>query len=385
MRKRPSAFKIFWYRLRGKNPFAPPKPKTQYKSLRWKDIARNYKAYRKEKRLYNAKMRMLKMKGKERRKEERRNNSDNPLYQILFSNEIRKKVAVNQDGVVVYQPSIRNSIIHILNSLSSFLVAYLLIYLLYQLVVLITASFYDIDSILFYYKLDFNDHSSLWDALNIIFITLSGPANSLFLGFFFYNFLFFKAKSYPRLQLFFLWSGLLAFAHFFSAFIAGIISMKGLGYVPMWLFWNDFTKFFFAILSLVVLVLIGYFSASRFLMTTNNGHRIHKNNRALFYLHQVIIPYLLGFLIIYLVKIPNNQAYDTLILAFSVFMFGSVFFHINVQIPPFLFQRKKVSMLNWVLILLAALMLYSWRVYLEEGLHFIIKLTVSITRAGGEM
>lgn len=330
-------------------------------------------------------MRMLKMKGKERRKEERRNNSDNPLYQILFSNEIRKKVAVNQDGVVVYQPSIRNSIIHILNSLSSFLVAYLLIYLLYQLVVLITASFYDIDSILFYYKLDFNDHSSLWDALNIIFITLSGPANSLFLGFFFYNFLFFKAKSYPRLQLFFLWSGLLAFAHFFSAFIAGIISMKGLGYVPMWLFWNDFTKFFFAILSLVVLVLIGYFSASRFLMTTNNGHRIHKNNRALFYLHQVIIPYLLGFLIIYLVKIPNNQAYDTLILAFSVFMFGSVFFHINVQIPPFLFQRKKVSMLNWVLILLAALMLYSWRVYLEEGLHFIIKLTVSITRAGGEM
>jgi len=369
----------------GRNPYAPPKPKTHKKPLRWKDVVRNYQAYRKEKRLYNARMRMLKMKQKQHRREERRNNTDNPLYQILFSNEIRKKVAVNQDGVVVYQPSFRNSIIHILNSLASFLTAYLLIYMLYQLVVLITASFYGIDSILFYYKLDFNDHSSLWDILNIIIITLSGPANSLFLGFFFYNYLFFKAKSYPRLQLFFLWSGLLAFAHFFSAFISGVITMKGFGYVPLWLFWNDFTKFFFAFIALVSMVLIGYYSASRFLTTTNNIHRIHKNNRALFYLHQVIIPYLLGFLIIFLVKIPNNQAYDTLILVFSVFMFGSVFFHINALVPLFVTQRNGIAMLNWALILLAALMVYSWRVFLEDGLHFVIKLIVSITRAGGEM
>lgn len=385
MRKRPSALKVFWYRLLGRNPYAPPRPKTQRKSLSLNDMVRNYQEYRKEKRIYNAKRRMLKMKEKERRQKERRNNTENPLYQVLFSNEIRKKVAVNKEGVVVYQPSIRNSVIHIINSLASFLVAYLLIYMLYQLVVLITASFYGIDSILFYYKLDFNDHSSLWEILNIIIITLSGPANSLFLGFFFYNYLFFKAKSYPRLQLFFLWSGLLAFAHFFAAFIAGVVSMKGFGYVPIWLFWNDFTKFFFAIVALVVLVLIGYYSASRFLATTNNIHRIHKNNRALFYLHQAIIPFILGFLSIYLIKIPNNQAYDTLILAFSAFMFGSVFFHINAHTPPPAMQRNAISNINWPLLLLALLVTYSWRVYLEEGLHFVIKLTISITRAGGEM
>lgn len=385
MRKRPSAFKIFWYRLIGRNPYAPPKPRSPEKSFRWADISRNYKSYRKDKRIYKAKLRILKLKEKERRKEERKSNTDNPFYQILFSNEIKKKVAVNKDGVVVYQPSIRNSIIHILNSLASFLVAYLVVYMLYQLVVLITAAFYDIDSILFYYKLDFNDHSSLWDILNIIIITLSGPANSLFLGFFFYNYLFFKAKSYPRLQLFFLWSGLLAFAHFFAAFISGVITMKGFGYVPIWLFWNDFTKFFFAIIAMASLVLIGYFSASRFLITTNNIHRIHKNNKALFYLHQAVIPFLLGFLILILVKMPNNQNYDTLILAFSSFIFGSVFFHMKAEMPPFIYQRNKIAHLNWVLVLLAMVMLYSWRVYLEEGLHFVIKLTVSITRAGSEM
>lgn len=385
MRKRPSVFKKFWCLLTGRNPYAPPKSKSQRKPLRWKDIVNNYKVYRKEKRIYNAKVRILRMKEKQRRREDRRNNTDNPIYQILFSNEIRKKVAVNQDGVVVYQPSIRNSIIHILNSLASFLVAYLIVYMLYQLVVLITASFYEIDSILFYYKLDFNDHSKQWGILNIIITTLSGPANSLFLGFFFYNYLFFKARSYPRLQLFFLWCGLLAFAHFFSAFISGVITMKGFGYVPLWFFWNDFTKFLFAIIALVALALIGYHSASRFLTTTNNIHRIHKKTRALFYLHQTIIPYLLGFLTIVLVKIPNNQIYDTLILAFSVFMFGGVFFHISAYVPPFVYQRNKMSMLNWVLILLAGLSLFTWRVYLEEGLHFVIKFTMSITRAGGEM
>jgi len=282
----------------------------------------------------------------------------------------------------LYTPSIANSIIHILNSLVSFLVAYLIIYILYQLVVLITASFYDIDSVLYYYKLDFNNHSNLWDRLNIIIITLSGPANSLFLGFFFYNYLFFKAKSFPRLQLFYLWAGLLAFAHFFAAFIAGVITNKGFGYVPLWLFWNDFTKFFFTFVALVSLVLIGYYSASRFQSTANNMFRIQKQNRALFYLHQVFIPFLIGFGIIYILKIPNNVAYDTIILAFSTAMFGAVFFHIKAKPHPFSKPQNSQASLNWILILLAVVSLYFFRVYLAEGLHFIIKFSMSITPAG---
>ena len=385
-KSRPSVFRIFWYRLTGRNPYAPQRPSaSESKSLKWSDIVKNYNAYRQEKRKYKAHQRILKLKERQRRKEERRNETENPFYQLLFSHEITRKVMVNEDGVVVYRPSVRNSILHVFNSLASFLVAYLLVYLSYQLVVLITASFHGIDSILYYYKLDFNDHSQLWDVFNIIVITLSGPANSLIMGFLFYNYLFFKAKSYPNLQLFFLWTGLLFFAHFFAAFIAGVVTNKGFGYVPIWLFWNDFTKFFFAIVALASLVLIGYFGASRFLATTNTNLRIQKNQRALFYLHQVVLPYLLGFLIIFLVKIPNNYAYDTGILAFSAFMFGAVFFHVNAFLPPYMRNRNKVNSLNWVLILLAIVSLYSYRVYLEEGLHFVIKLTISITRAGSDM
>ncbi|NOR86070.1 MAG: hypothetical protein GQ527_00530 [Bacteroidales bacterium] len=382
-KRRPSAIKRFWFRLGGRNPYMPTQAKkTSTSSLSWNDIVKNYKAYRLDKRKYLAQKKLLKIQEKARRQKERRNNQDNPFFQLLFSHEHSRKVAVDQDGNIVYSPSIWNSVIHIINSLASFIVAYLLVYLFYQLVVLITASFYDIDAVLYYYKLVFNDHSQLWDRLNIIFITLSGPVNSLIFGFIFYNYLFRKAKDYPRLQLFFLWVGLLSFAHFFAAFIAGIATNKGFGYVQLWLFWNEFTKFFFAFIALLTLVILGYTSASRFQVTSNISLRIQKQNRALFYLHQVFLPYIIGFIIIYLVKIPNNYPYDTSILAFSTIMFGAVFFNVKAKGRLVGGQQNNLGNLNWVLVLLAIVSLYSFRVYLEEGLHFVIRLYVSITPAG---
>jgi len=351
--------------------------------LTFSDIVKNYKSYRRDKRVYNARRAFFKQKEKERRKKARASDTDNPFYQILFSNVWKRKALVNKDGEIMYTPSIANAIIHIINSLASLLVAYLFIYLSYQMAVLITASFYDIDAILYYYELQFNNHSELWDSLNIIVITLSGPIFSLFLGFLFYNYLFFKAKSYPRLQLFYLWTGLLAFAHFFAAFIAGVITTKGFGYVPLWLFWSDFAKLFFVFIALISLVLLGYYSASRFLATSNNIYRVQRSNRAMFYLHQVFIPFLLGFAAITILKMPNNISYETLILTFSTFLFGAVFFHINAERLPFSRPHNKAASFNWQLIIMAGLFMYAFRHYLEEGLHFVIKFSLSITPVGG--
>lgn len=361
-------------------------PKTKSSgSLTLEDMRKNYKSYRKDKRKYQAHQQFLKNQKKENRKKERRESSTNPIYQVLFSNEWKKRVMVDKDGVVLYEPSIANSFIHILNSLASFLVAYVLVYLCYQLTVLITASFYGIDSILYYYKLDFNDHSNLWDAFNIIIITLSGPINSLIMGFVFYNYLFFKVKAYPRLQLFFLWIGLLFFAHFFAAFIAGIITHKGFGYVPLWLFWSEFAKIFGAIIALASLLLIGHLSAGRFLATSNNMFRIQKQNRAIFYLVQALLPFVIGVIFVLGLKWPNNYTYDTLILVFSVFIVGAAFFNTNTNLPYFVQNRNRKANLNWMLFLIGALVLYSYRFYLAEGLHFLIKMSISITPAGSEL
>lgn len=339
---------------------------------------RNYLAYRAEMRIYKAQQKYRKAQLKKLLREERKNELDNPFFQLFFMKERSKKVYQDKEGNVLYIPSYLNSFIHVFNSTISFLVAYLAVYMFYQFAVLLIASFHEIYGVLHYYKLVFNDHSTNWTVLNIIGVTLSGPLISLFIGLYFYNHLFFKAKSYHTVRLFFYWVGIWGLAYFFAAFISGVITNKGFGYVPLWLFWNDFTKFFFALLALVSLVLIGYFSASRLQATSNNSFRILKENKALFFLQQSLLPYFIGSILIIAIKWPNNPAYDTLVLVFGVILSTAAFFNLNAPNYPF-FKTNKRAFLNFPLFLLAIILLYSWRVYLEDGLYVVIQLMIKIT------
>lgn len=354
------------------------KPKTKRKRLSINDMLKNYHLYRADMRKYRAQKKYLKAIQKEQLREERKNELDNPFFQLLFSRERSRKVITDSEGNLLYQPSVLNSVLHILNSTFSFLVAYVIIYMLYQFAVMLAASFEEIYGVLYYYKLDFNDHSSNWTVLNIIAVTFAGPLVSLIAGLYVYNSLFFKAKSFHHLRLFYYWLGILGLAFFFAAFISGVITNKGFGFVPLWLFWNDFTKFFFALIALVSLILIGYYSASRLQATSNNSFRIQKENRALFFAHQSLIPYLLGTTIILLVKMPNNFAYDTLILIFGFVLSLSVMFNLKAPILP-MFKSNFRAILNFPLLLLALVIVYSWRVYLADGLYVVIQFLIKIT------
>ncbi len=348
------------------------------KQVTFRDLVHNYRLYRSDLHKYKAQKKYQKALLKKQLHEERRNDTDNPFFQLLFSRERSKKVVMDSEGKILYRPSNLNSLLHILNSTFSFLVAYILISMLYQFAVMLTASFQEIYGTLYYYKLDFNTHSNNWTVLNIIAVTFSGPLISLITGLYFYNYLFFKARNYHSLRLFAYWVGLLGMAFFFAAFISGIITNKGFGFVPLWLFWNDFTKFFFALIALVSLVLIGYFSASRLQATSNNSFRIQKENRALFFLHQSLLPYILGSATILIIKIPNNFAYETLVLVFGILLSGSVLFNLKAPNYPF-FKSNQRALLNFPLMLFALIILYSWRVYLADGLYVVIQFLIKIT------
>ncbi len=342
------------------------------------DILVNYRIYRADMRKYKAQKRYLKAIQRKQEREERKQSFDNPFFQLFYAKERSKKIVVDAEGNVLYRPTYLNSVLHILNSTLSFLVAYLVIYMFYQFAVMLVASFQEIYGVLYYYQLDFNDHSSNWTVLNIIAITLSGPLISLVIGLTFYNHYFFKAKNYYSLRLFFYWLGILGFTYFFAAFISGVITNKGFGFVPLWLFWNDFTKFFFALIALVSMIVIGYFSSSRLQATSNNSFRIQKESKALFFVHQSVIPYVLGSAIILLIKIPNNQIYDTLTLVFGLILSVSVLFNLKAPNYPWI-KSNKPAFLNFSLLLLCLVLLYSWRVYLADGLHVLIKFLIEIT------
>jgi uncharacterized membrane protein len=179
------------------------------------------------------------------------------------------------------------------------------------------------------------------------------------------------------IKLFVIWIALHGFNLFFGAFASGVSTDQGFGYVANWLYMNVFWQIFFSLTFLFILGMIGYYSTGKFLETSNSAYRIKKENRNRFLLHQVILPWFIGGLIIYLVKVPNNMPYDV----------GNLF-TMSLAVIPVIFNRrakpvinfkydKKPTKINWAYIITFLLLLASFRIWLETGLH--IELTYDIS------
>ncbi|MCD4734724.1 MAG: hypothetical protein K8R53_01650 [Bacteroidales bacterium] len=273
----------------------------------------------------------------------------------------------------------KSYLLYTLNSTVLYMLAYLGVYLVYQFTVLIMASFWGLDSVLFYYDLAFNDLSPRWNRLNIIFITISGPLVALFLGMLF-NMVFAKREnSRVLLKLFYLWIAFHGFNMFFGAFSSGVSFDEGFGYVASWLYMNVFWKIFFSLIFLFLMGIIGYYSTSKFLETSNSSHRVKKENRGIFILSQVILPWFLGGLIIFLIRIPNNMPYDTGNLITMIFAVIPMLFNFRAK-PEINIDKlkRKQTTINWAIIIIFILVYTAYRVGLDNGLHFLMKFRFSI-------
>ena len=268
---------------------------------------------------------------------------------------------------------------YIFNSTLIFIISYIIVYFIYQLSVILNASLFNIDSILYYFTLDFDDFSPLWTRLNIIFITFSGPFISLVIGLFLFNYLF-KLKRFKSLQkLFILWMSLHAFNHFAGALIFGIVTKDGFGYVVEWLFLGVIMKFILIFIASFILIIIGYQSASKFLSTSNSLDRVRTGVKNTFLFNQAFLPWLLGSLILLIIRIPNNfnYPYETFMFFSFAFIIIPVFF--NDMAKPYRIYKKirRKYSLNIGYIILFLLLLTAFRIGLDNGLHFLITIDFS--------
>jgi hypothetical protein len=279
-------------------------------------------------------------------------------------------------------PFYRNLTI-IINSALIFLITYSLVYLFYWLTCMMVASIYGLDSTLYFYDLKFNDHSALWNRFNILLVTGIPPFFCLFLGIFLYRVLF-KIKRFAGLQkLFILWSSFHLFNHFFGAFPSGVITDEGFGYVAAWMYMNTAFKFMFSLVSLFGLGLIGYLSAKQILETSDSMHRIKSDKRVSFIFFQMAIPWLIGTIILLLVRIPHNfdYPYETLMLFTAIFLVIPPFFNEKVKPELNLLKVKKNRKVNVGYVAMMILLLAFLRIMLGIGLHFIIEINISISPA----
>ena len=347
------------------------------------DLYFKRRVLRREKRI---KDRMKRSHQRKSREEYRKMNSGPGVWKKLFKLSEEGDEAAKEKKVPFLSqrnPLYRNLTIT-LNSVFVFILTYILVYLFYWLTSMLVASFYGLDSTLYFYDLKFNNHSQLWNRFNILLVTGIPPFFCLFLGLFLYKVLF-KNKRFVGLQkLFILWCAFHLFNHFFGAFPSGIITDEGFGYVAAWMYLNTAYKFMFSLISLFALGTIGYFSAKHLLETSDSLHRIKADNRLSFILYQMAIPWLIGTIIMLLIRIPHNfdYPYETLMFFSAVFFVIPPFFNEKVKPKLNLLKVKKRRNINFGYLFMMLVLLAFLRIMLGIGLHFLIEINISISPAG---
>lgn len=272
------------------------------------------------------------------------------------------------------------------NSTGLFLISYLIIYLIYQLPTILVASVYKIDSVLYFYELYFpvGNASNLWTKTNIIAITLIGPVASGFTALLLFRWVQLRNIKNHIFRLLLLWVAFQGAAHFLGAFVAGIITDLGFGYVANWLFLNVFFKILISLVFLSVLSLAGYYSATTALANLPHG-RMKSLHLNVSLISTYLLPWLLGTTLLVLLRFPdktpqheNIMVYDAIIMVSMVFAIVPMVFRKKSRSSASVVKRKRVSLMNGILMFAAGVaIVLLFRIILINGLYFAIRFSFS--------
>lgn len=301
------------------------------------------------------------------------------LEQALLTPLIADKVAKPK---TMYRAYIRPAI----NSTAIFIVAYLVVWLTYQLAVMVQASFSHIDSVLYYYEVMFpiGNYSKLWSAFNIILITIAGPLLSVFMGILYFYVFLGRSNPGPQTRLFLVWLYLLSMAFFFGAFVAGMITHQGFGYVADWLYMNIVFRIGVALIFLLILGFMGW-NAVR-LLPEVSGPDSFKRSRPAFVLSRLSVPWLVGSVLMFLLRRtsflpqhPNILAYDLIIIGSLAFPVIAAIFNKRDRPRFFKNSHRSTSTSSMMVCVIAAIILSLLvRIGLRDGLYFQLKVSLDL-------
>ena len=279
-------------------------------------------------------------------------------------------------------------ILKLLSSTALFITAYVVTWLVYSFAVMFTASFYNIDAVLYYYEVMWPSGNAMppWSDMIAIAVTVSGPLASILMAMLSFFLLNHKMKTGNNLRTFLFWIFFLSLAHFFGAFAAGAVTWEGFGYVMDWLHMRTFFIFLFSVIFLSALVFIGW-QYARFILETR-PLRKHGSNIQLILLNRMILPYVIGTLLLIAIKRPDSipqhpyiYDYDCFILASGLFFAIPPLFNKKLKPAPQAYKTTSVKyqlFKTFSLILLSFGILALYRLGLSDGLYVYLKFAVNV-------
>ncbi|MCK9423260.1 MAG: hypothetical protein M0Q38_11745 [Bacteroidales bacterium] len=207
------------------------------------------------------------------------------------------------------------------NSTLLFILANLLVFVITRLSTGIAALSFNINTISYYYDINYLITGDKWtaDAVQAVFST--GPIIALFTGIVLF-FLYVSVQAETGiLRLLVLWMIAQSIVFFLGEMLMGALFNQGFGYVIMYLFVMDTGKMLISVFAMVAMVTLGFFFTRLFLFSGNIYFNcINAHNRRKFVLNQFIYPFIAGNLLIFIIKIPELSLYEMCTNATMIFI-----------------------------------------------------------------
>lgn len=248
-----------------------------------------------------------------------------------------------------------------LNSTAFYMLSYLVIYFLHQLITVIAAAQFDIVSILLPHKIEFLIGRFDWtsDAVKTVFsagpvlaFVLAIPMIIIYVNAMYYDGLF---------KMMFFWGFIHCVNLFFGAMLVGALLSDGFGHVLVWSFVMDTGKLVISLFALFMLTLIGTALTKPALISANSYYNFQKpEHRKTFIKYQFIIPYVAGTILLILVEFPLE--------IYSLFLKGSIFLillPILLRAPVFadlyFDDEPKTIKIGWRYVIIVIILILLWR------------------------
>jgi hypothetical protein len=250
----------------------------------------------------------------------------------------------------------------------------MLIYVFYQLITIAVASSFNIPVIWYYYQLKFPlyTYSPLYTRPALVTIFAAGPALSMMLALVFLRLYFTEKAVLKRFQPLFLWGFVCGTNMFFGAYIAGFFTRTEFIYTSEWIFLSnmfDIEEIIFSSISFVMLIVIGRIVTPLFLMSSGSVTLIKPENRFFFILFQVVLPWLAGVVILFVITLPNyyfplilKTLTPGLVVIPTLYMYNSINFE-NIH-KSGIIQR---NYFRWGIVIAVVAILFFYRILLSWG------------------
>lgn len=256
-----------------------------------------------------------------------------------------------------------------LNSLFLFLLAYVLVSLIYSLSTALAAIAFNIPTTVYLNEISFLIKGVGWtpDAVKIVYC--AGPLVCLLAGAILIILYNITAEETGMLRLLVLWMFAHSMVFFFGEIMMGSLFNRDFGYVLMYLYAQDTVMMVVTVLALIGMISVGFSVARYFTISAN----IYFNELPAFYTRkflgfQFLVPFLAGNFIIWLIKLPSLSLYDITLNLTMIFMLIPVMIR-GKQLEDFYFDEDQRSIrLSYPIILVSIVVLILFRIMLAPGL-----------------